>query len=453
MKRHSFFTVLLASLLMLSMSCETRKPYQEAIDRSTTLIDEFMALNHIPGLSVSVAVGDQLVWSRGFGFAELQHQVPVDPATTLFRIGSVSKSYTTAALARLYEEGKIDLDDLVQDYVPEFPWKTDSVSLREIAGHLAGIRHYRGDEFLNNHYYASVHDGLEIFIRDSLLFMPGTRYSYSSYGWNLLSAVIEKASGKDFLTAMDELVFSPLRMDHTFPDYSDSIVPCRTHFYLTDSLDRVIHAPDVDNSYKWAGGGFLSTTEDMVRFAEGNLGGNFILPATLEEWTSTQYTSSGEATHYGIGWATNTNSLGMPWFGHSGGSVGGTTQLLIYPGPGVIVAMAANLSNVFYGDIHHRIACLFMPGKVFPTADTALVNQLSGKYRVEETGNIISLDPVPEGLEFSYEKNRLLLIPRGDSILLSLDGSMNFSIEQTDSLGWYLVQKRGKQVARAVREK
>jgi len=163
--------------------------HRAIIDSARKLVAAFREARHIPGVSVAVGVGGRVVWSEGFGFADLEHRVPVTPATR-FRIGSISKSLTAAALGQLYERGRLDLDAPVQRYVPSFPTKRWPITVRQLAGHIAGVRHYRGDEVLLNRRFATVSAGLDIFDDDTLLFEPGTRYSYPSYGWNLLSAVV-----------------------------------------------------------------------------------------------------------------------------------------------------------------------------------------------------------------------------------------------------------------------
>ena len=139
------------------------------------IVDELMQRAAIPGLQAAVAVDGQMVWSEGFGLANVELNVPVSP-TTRFRIGSVSKTLTAAALATLVEKRQIDLDAEVQRYVPSFPDKGHRLTIRHLAGHLAGIRNYRGTEFINRTRYDTVADALPVFASDPLLFPPGTKY-------------------------------------------------------------------------------------------------------------------------------------------------------------------------------------------------------------------------------------------------------------------------------------
>ena len=297
-----------------------------------------------PGLSLAVAVDGKIVYSEGFGFADLEERVPVWP-TTKFRIGSVSKPLTAIALAQLVEAGKLDLDAPVQKYVRSFPDKGAVITTRMLAGHLGGIRHYQGDEFKIQQHYANVLDGLKIFENDPLVSPPGTKFNYSSYGYNLLSAVVESASGENFLAYMQKHVFDAMGLVHTTADQNAQIVEQRSRFYEKEKDGTLENAPYVDNSYKWAGGGFLSTPEDLVRFGSILLQPGFLKAESLKLLFTSQKTKSGEVTGYGVGWGIAKSASGKLVYAHSGGSVGGTSQLIVYPETHVVVALITNLSG------------------------------------------------------------------------------------------------------------
>ncbi|MDZ7772377.1 MAG: serine hydrolase domain-containing protein [Balneolaceae bacterium] len=334
--------------------------YEAAATRAHALIDSMMADQNIPGVQVAVSVAGATAWSEGFGWADVEQRVPVWPYTRM-RIGSVSKTITSAALGKLMEAGRLDLDLPVQEYVPYFPEKEkDTITTRLVAGHLAGIRHYRGDEFMSDEHYPTVREGITIFREDTLLFEPGSDYSYSSYGWNLVSAVIEGASGRPYLDYMRSEVLDPLGMQQTVADYTTPIIHHRTAYYAQNEEGQLQNAPYVDNSYKWAGGGYLGTAEDLLIFGQAMMGDRFLTRTTVEELWRPMQTSDGESTGYGIGWSSGEDEQGRPWVGHSGGSVGGTTQFVVFPEQQVVVAIIANMGGVGYGDIHRRIAALFM---------------------------------------------------------------------------------------------
>lgn len=333
--------------------------YADAVDSARALVLRFMQDKGVVGLSIAVGVDGRIVWSEGFGYADVEQRVPVWP-TTRFRIGSISKSLTAAAIGLLVQRGQLDLDAPVQRYVPSFPRKRWPVTTRQLAGHLAGIRHYRDNEFLSSRRYGTVPEGLAMFAADSLLFEPGTEYRYSSYGWNLISAVIEGASGQEFLAFMRRNVFEPLGLEHTVADHTDSIVSQRTRSYDRGPGGRLINAPYVDNSYKWAGGGFLSTPGDLVRYAFAFLRPGFLEPATVELLWTSQRTRDGEQTGYGIGWRLGRDAGERRVVSHGGGSVGGRSLLVIYPDQRVALAITANMTRLDYGALPQQVAELFM---------------------------------------------------------------------------------------------
>jgi CubicO group peptidase (beta-lactamase class C family) len=321
--------------------------YDDAILANRRFILDTMRVLGAPGASVTVVKDGDVVWSEGFGWADMEQRVAVTPLTR-FRIGSVSKSLTSIGLGLLVQEGKLDLDAPIQRYVPSFPVKRAPITARELAGHTAGIRHYRGSEMLIQRHYASVTEALDIFRNDTLLFTPGSRFAYSSYGFNLLSAAMERAAGEPFVHFMTRRVFEPLGLRHTVAEYADSLIPFRAHFYTrADSGNGIINAPYVDNSYKWAGGGFLSTTEDLARVGQLLLEGALLKPDTRQLLWTSQRTADGKETGYGMGWFVDRDSAGRRRVYHSGGSVGGTAYLLIYPDQKLVLALLVNSDHTF----------------------------------------------------------------------------------------------------------
>lgn len=305
--------------------------------------------SHFPGMAVSIGQDGVLIYSEGFGYADVEQKVPVIAGTSRFRIGSVSKTMTAMAIGQLLEKGQLDLDAPIQTYVPEFPEKRGVLTTRLVAGHLGGIRHYRGLEFFSQKKYNDVVSGLDIFKNDSLLFEPGSDYSYSSYGWNLISVVVERASGIDFLDYMADSVFTPAGMIRTVADHSDQLIPFRTRYYQLNG-GEISPSPHVDNSYKWAGGGFLSTTEDLVSMGFAHTDGTLDDTIVRQLWES-QRTTDGEETGYGIGWASGTDNYGRSWVGHNGGSVGGTTRFRIYPDTNLVIAIVTNTSGASFSTL------------------------------------------------------------------------------------------------------
>jgi CubicO group peptidase (beta-lactamase class C family) len=335
-------------------------PNQDSIIAHTrVLVQREFSKQNYPGLAVTVWQEGELLWSEGFGYASIEDSVKVDPGSSLFRIGSVSKTLTATGLAKLVERKALDLDEPVQKYVVDFPEKPWPITTRQVAQHTAGIRHYAGLEFYSNVHYASVRDALNVFMHDTLLFMPGEKFSYSSYGWNLVSAAMEGASGSPFPEFMQTEVFVPAKMFDTYPDDVRLTHLPRVSFYNFLSGNNII-APQVDNSIKWAGGGFLSTAEDLIRFGVAILNHDLVDESTTKLFWTTATLPSGQVTNYGIGWATNTDKRDRRWVGHSGGSVGGSSMFLVYPEEELIVVTLVNRSGANAQELGFTIADQFL---------------------------------------------------------------------------------------------
>ena len=167
------------------------KSFSTAIKKAEKFIDSLREKQGIPGISVCVGNKDKILWAEAFGYADLENKTKLS-IYSKFRVGSVSKLITSLAVGKLYQEGKLDLDAPVQQYVPDFPIKKYPITSRQLAAHLSGIRHYRNTDPINiPKNYKNVMEGLSIFKVDTLLFKPGTKYEYSTYGYSLLSAVVE----------------------------------------------------------------------------------------------------------------------------------------------------------------------------------------------------------------------------------------------------------------------
>ena len=348
-------TYLFILLLFVISACKTEDP---RVAEAEKLIERLKEESESVGWTATVSVKGETVFSKGFGLGNYEQEVPVYPDKTKFRIGSISKALCGAALGILIEEGRIDLDAPVQQYAPYFPEKKYTLTTRQVAGHIAGIRHYNHGEFYSSKFYPTVNSGLDIFMNDTLLFEPGTAYSYSSYGFNLLSAAIEGASGQDFLSFMQERVFDPLEMTETRAEYMDSLILYRAGYYSM-AEGKTINAPYVDNSYKWAGGGFISCSEDLVKFGNALLENKLFSSETLMALVTPQKLTDGSATEYGMGFFTGTDAFGRFYFGHGGGSVGGCGNFLVYPEEKIVIAVITNDTRAKVGDDLHRLADIF----------------------------------------------------------------------------------------------
>ncbi|XP_069480567.1 serine beta-lactamase-like protein LACTB, mitochondrial isoform X2 [Ambystoma mexicanum] len=405
-----------------------------------------------PGIVVGVSVDGKEVWSEGLGFADVENRVPCKPETVM-RIASISKSLTMTAVAKLWEEGKLDIDAPVQKYVPEFPEKEfegekvqekfakkglkapkDGISLK-VKGETSAIqekqardkadngsersmlskvkedlendneghhslldikeKEFEAQEYYLKEKFESVIDSMKLFKNDPLVFKPGSQFFYSTHAWTLLSAVVERASGQDFLEYMQKMLHV-LGMCNTVQEEHEPVIYNRARYYVYNKKGRLVNAPYVDNSYKWAGGGFLSTVGDLLTF--GNvllysyqahqfqktrkklLSGYLKSETVAMMWSPVPNTemSWDKEGKYAMGWATVERKqecgkcrLQRHYVSHTGGAVGASSVLLIlpeesetshtgcaasHPPRGVVVSIISNMQSVGLNSTALKIA-------------------------------------------------------------------------------------------------
>jgi serine beta-lactamase-like protein LACTB len=342
-----------------AFSQPTPRDYAAATDRARALIVDGMKASQIPGLSIAVMSNGKLIWSETFGLARIEPPVAAT-TSTLFRVGSVSKAITTAALMRLRESSRIHLDTSVRHYVPEWPARHPVMTISQLASHLSGIRHYQGAEFTSRRRFESVIASLAPFMNDSLLFAPGSQFGYSTYGYTLLSAAMERAAGVPFLAYVDSAVIRPLGLRMTRPDHADSVWAERATFYYR-SPDGWPPTPPVDQSNKWAGGGYLSTAEDLARFGTALLRPGFLSSESLSLLFQSRAVPTGEKTGYGMGWFVATDSASHKVAYHAGTSVGGTAMLSLHLEDQLVLSILVNTSaSRMVNQLSEQIVHLFV---------------------------------------------------------------------------------------------
>jgi len=339
MKTKLFLLLFLSSFFVFGQETIT-----DRLPLAKKIAQDFLKKQQIPGMAIAVSHGGDLIWSEGFGWSDLEQKTAVDPAQTQFRLASISKSITAFGLAILVDQHRLDFDESIYTYLPDFPKKKHDFTLRQVGGHLAGIRHYKGNEFIMNKKM-SITEGLAIFKNDPLKSVPGTKYLYSTYGWNLLSVVIQEVAKQEFNQFMLEQIFNPLGMDHTRLDRSDQEMPQRTKFYLKTNQGKVVKGPEVSNEHKVAGGGFVGTAEDLIKFGQEVIHPEIISTTSRNELVKQQFTADGGTGYYGIGFVVRKAFNGETKYAHSGGGVGASTLLLIYPERDLVIVLLSNLSS------------------------------------------------------------------------------------------------------------
>ena len=371
------------------MSSAPLPKWTPAIEQAQRFARAGLTEQNLPGLSVAVAAGSDIVWAEGFGYADVDKKLAVTPETR-FRVADASTTLTSAAVGLLLENNKLHLDDEIQLHVPEFPKKPWPVTLRQLMANVAGVTTDHGGEApLSN---ASADDGnparrcertvdglrLDDFADRELLFEPGTKFSPSSYSWVLVSAAVEAAANEPFYSFMRTQVFEPLGMRDTTVDVSNEAIPARATFYFVrfglsgDTRYGPKSVRQGDYSCYAGAAAFLSTPSDLVRFGIriGHLRqgfgaqGTLLKPDTVQQLQTPQRLASGKETGNGLGWALETVSLAsqparMAGQGSKEGFIGGSTYLMTFPERRLVVAVMANISFADTKSVALKIADVF----------------------------------------------------------------------------------------------
>jgi serine beta-lactamase-like protein LACTB len=323
-----------------------------AVEEGRRLARALLVEENVPGLSVAVALDGAIVWAEGFGYADVD-RTPVSPLTR-FRLGALSKPLTAVAAALLHDRGRLDLDAPVQRYVPAYPDKRWTVTMRQLMGDVAGVHRIRGDnnDAMPDRHCENLDEAVAMLADDPLLFEPGTQHRYSIWGWVLVSAAVEGAAGESFKRFMGRQVFEPLGMERTVVAETEGLHGVASYSLgsvLTTRLGIKKASLRPDYSCVAGAGAFLSTPTDLVR-----LGSSMVKPGLLKVGTIAAFQTptrlvSGASTTYALGWTISRVQLaGEParMVSHRGSPMGGTVSLLTFPDFGLAVAAAANVSNV-----------------------------------------------------------------------------------------------------------
>lgn len=317
-----------------------------AVASAEKWLEDIYSRSQLPSFSAAIGIGGNLVWAGAIGYANLKNQLPAE-IRSKYRIGSVSKSMTATALLKLTEQRLISLDESFAHYVQDFESKYTPITIRDLASHQAGIRHYpEGLGFLKENFskkeYPNTRDAALMTIDSPLLFESGKGYRYTTHGYTFLSLAMENAYEKPFEELMTREVFAPLKLSATAFDKSDRTLANETTPYLLVK-DKLIRAPDVNLSYKYAAGGYLSTPSDVVAFGNALLKNTLLSKASKQALWRPAALDSGEINHenYALGFRVGSDELGKHVY-HGGKSIGGYAHFVIYTEHEIVVAFMTN---------------------------------------------------------------------------------------------------------------
>lgn len=365
-----------ALVLIFAAACWAQeKPSADPVPRMEQIIQSYVG-NHAFMGTVLVARDGKTLLDKGYGFANLEWQVPNTP-TTRFRLGSITKQFTAASILLLEERGKLKTDDPVKKYMPDAPAAWDKVTIFHLLTHTSGIPSFTSfPDYESHECQTMTPQQLVDWFRDKPLeFEPGTKWNYSNSGYVLLGYLIEKISGQSYAGFVQQNIFAPLGMKDSGYDSNSAIIERRAAGY-SPGKNGMENAGFINMSIPLSAGALYSTTEDLLRWEQGLFGGKLLSPASLAKMT----TPFKQDYAFGLGVSTQ---HGHKIIAHDGGIEGFNTSLAYYPDDKLVVAVLGNLNGPAVNEIAGSLAQVAHGEKVVLNSERkeiSLPQQVLAKY-------------------------------------------------------------------------
>lgn len=294
-----------------------------------------------PGAAVIVRRGGQTIFRKGYGMADLELEVKVEP-DMVFRLGSITKQFTATAILMLAEQGKVSLQDEISKYLPTFPTGDKKVTIEHLLTHTSGIKSYTNMEEWLQMWRKDMTplEIIELSKGKPFEFNPGERWNYNNSGYVMLGAIIEKISGQTYEEFIQKHIFTPLGMNHSCYGNTERVIPRRVPGYQKNN-NGIINAPYLSMTQPYAAGSLLSSVDDLAVWNDAVFSGKLLRKDWLEMAFTPYRLANGESTGYGYGWFI-TNLRGHRCIEHGGGINGFTSYELALPDDHIYVAILTN---------------------------------------------------------------------------------------------------------------
>jgi len=316
--------------------------YRESLKDVYEKVGLFYHANMIPGMAVAVSIDNKLVWADGFGFSNYELKAKTSP-THKFRIGQVSELITALTVAKLNEEGKLQIDKPVAELFPQLCKKPAAYTIRQLGAHAAGIRTENTPAGKGN--ATSLETIIPEFINDDLLYEPGCNFAHTELGFDLIGYLIEKSTKEVFYKVVKKNVLDTLHLDGTVPDVPFRIIDNRSSNYDFNFVAQPIVASAIDLRGKEASAGYLSSVLDLVKMGNLLLYPGFLKQESIDLLTKPFKLKGGQEAQYSFGLISTKDFKDHSFYGIRGAVEGGSASLLIYPDDKMVIAVAANVQN------------------------------------------------------------------------------------------------------------
>ncbi|WP_321285959.1 serine hydrolase domain-containing protein [uncultured Sunxiuqinia sp.] len=345
----------LVAFLMVFTSCQKtnkqtknapiyKKKYKEEILKSRDDLRSYLISSSVPGMSVCVSIDGEIVWSEGIGVASKELKAPATRETK-FRIGNASEILTSYLIAKLHEQGKLDLTHSFYKYVPNFPKKKYDFTLLELGSSVSGFRDMKMEDLVKYKDLKNLKEYVQKLENDTLVYEPDTYFNDSEYNYALLGILAENIGNEKFSKLVKNQILDTLNIENTLIDYQHVIIPNRSETYYRDFIARLIKAPEVNMLPFAPTLGYLSTADDLNQLAQQILTPGFFNQETLDLFYNKHRLSGGQEVLRSFGWISTTDRFNRKLIAKLGTTIGGSSAVGIFPDQKLVVTLCSNLGD------------------------------------------------------------------------------------------------------------
>ncbi|MEO7966780.1 MAG: serine hydrolase [Gemmatimonadaceae bacterium] len=378
--RHPYAPALLACALATSVAAQDTRALVRYVDSVATAA---VAEHKTPGVSVAIVKNGRTIVAKGYGFADLENDVPAT-SETVYRIGSVTKQFTAAGIMRLMEQGKLTLDDSLQKFLPSFPSQGNRVTVRHLLNHTSGIKSYTS---LGPKWQRLMRTDLPpdsmvaLFSNEPFDFQPGDQWRYDNSGYFLLGMIIEKLSGKAYGRYLQDEFFTPLGLKRTIYCDQAPLIKGRAQGYSPQPGGQFINAEPLSMTQPYAAGSLCSTVVDLATWAAALSSGKVVSAASYALMTTPVTLNDGKPLTYGFGLGTGTLGTHRQ-VSHNGGINGFISELHNYPGDSLVTVVLTNVGAAVAPQLERLVArrALGIKDLAAVPIDAASLQRLVGEY-------------------------------------------------------------------------
>ncbi|MFN2399370.1 MAG: serine hydrolase domain-containing protein [Gemmatimonadaceae bacterium] len=383
-------SILVVALCLTARVATAQRSHCGALQRTVdSLVAEALTEGPVAGMSVAVLCGTDTVVMKGYGFADVENDVPATEKT-VYRIGSITKQFTAAAVLQLVEQGRLSLEDSVGKHLPNIPSRWRGVPIRQLLNHTSGIPSYTsvGLRWTTRMRLDLPHDSLiGIVANDSMDFPAGSKWRYNNTGYYLLGMLIERLSGHPYAGVVRERLATPLGLRATTYCDTRPIIKKRAQGYQVGPDQKLTNADPLSMAQPFSAGALCSTVGDLIAWQRALAAGRVVKPASYTAMTTPNGVAIASAYGYGLAKDTLERRTRVQ---HGGGINGFNSMLQYYPAESISIAVLANTNGPWVDRVADNIARAALgvrlvpaPPKLRDLATTAEERaRFSGTYRL-----------------------------------------------------------------------